>query len=50
MFELVRDLWAFLSERRKLWLLPLLVALLVVGGLIMLAETSAVAPLVYTLF
>ena len=50
MLELLRDLWAFLRERKKLWLLPIVLVLLVLGGLLVLAQGSAVAPFIYTLF
>ena len=50
MFDLVRDLWAFMRERKKLWLLPILVVLLVLGGLLIFAQGSAIAPFIYTLF
>ena len=44
------DLWEFLRVRKKFWLLPILVVLLVVGGLVVLTQGSAVAPFIYTLF
>jgi hypothetical protein len=47
--ELLTDLWSFLIERKKWWLLPMIVMLLLVGILI-LASGSAVAPFIYTLF
>ena len=50
MLDLVRDLWAFMRERKKFWLLPILVVLLVLGGLLFLAQGSAIAPFIYTLF
>lgn len=50
MFDLLKDLAGFLSERKKLWLTPLIIALLVFTALIVVAEYSAVAPLIYTLF
>jgi len=50
MLDLVRDLWAFMRERKKFWLLPIVVVLLVLGGLLVLAQGSAVAPFIYTLF
>jgi hypothetical protein len=50
MLELVRDLWAFMRERKKFWLLPIFVVLLLLGGLLVLAQGSAVAPFIYTLF
>lgn len=48
--EFLRDLWGFLKERKKFWLLPLIVVLLVFGGLIVLTSGSAIAPFIYTLF
>ncbi len=44
------ELWAFLRARRKFWLLPILVVFLLFGGLLILAQGSAVAPFIYTLF
>lgn len=46
----VLELWAFLRARKKFWLLPIIVVLLIFGGLLILAEGSAVAPFVYTIF
>jgi hypothetical protein len=48
--SLVRELWAFLRVRKKFWLLPILVMTLVFGALLMLAQSSAIAPFIYTLF
>ncbi len=50
MLELIRDLWAFLRERKKLWLAPIILILLVLGMLVVLTQGSALAPFVYTLF
>jgi len=50
MLELIRELWLFTKERKKLWLLPVVVALTLVGTLLVLAQGSAVAPFIYTLF
>ena len=50
MIELFRDLWAFLKERKKWWLLPVIVVLLAIGALIIFSAGTAVAPFVYTLF
>lgn len=50
MLDLVRDLWAFMRERKKFWLLPIIVVLLLLGGLLVLAQGSAIAPFIYTLF
>lgn len=48
--EILADVWGFLKERKKLWLLPVIVILLVVGGLVVLSSGSAIAPFIYTLF
>jgi len=47
---LLRELWRYMRVRKKWWLLPILVALLLLGGLIVLAEGSVVAPFIYTIF
>lgn len=47
---LLRELWAFMRERKKLWLLPIVVVLVLVGGLLVLAQGSALAPFIYTIF
>jgi hypothetical protein len=44
------DLWAFLRERKKFWLLPIVMVLMLFGGLIVLTQGSAIAPFIYTLF
>ena len=50
MGELALELWSFLKERKKFWLLPILVILGLFGGLVVLTQGSAVAPFIYTLF
>lgn len=50
MSAFVMELWAFMKERKKFWLLPILVVLLLFGTLIVLTQGSAVAPFIYTLF
>jgi hypothetical protein len=50
MGELLLELWAFMKERKKFWLLPIVAVLLLFGGLIVLTQGSAVAPFIYTLF
>ena len=50
MGEFVMELWAFMRERKKFWLLPIILVLLMLGTLIVLTQGSAVAPFVYTLF
>lgn len=44
------ELWSFLRARKKFWLLPILVMMVIFGGLIVLSQGSAVAPFIYTLF
>jgi hypothetical protein len=44
------ELWAFIRVRKKFWLLPILVMMLVFGGLLILAQGSAIAPFIYTIF
>lgn len=46
----LKELWRYLRARKKFWLLPILVVMLVLGGLLMLAQGSVVAPFIYTLF
>lgn len=50
MFEFLSDLWSFMRQRKKLWMAPLILMMLVLGGLIVLAQGSALAPFIYTLF
>ncbi len=50
MGEFVIELWGFLRDRKKFWLLPIIVFLGLLGSLIVLTEGSAVAPFIYTLF
>ncbi len=50
MIDLLKDLWAFMKERRKFWLAPIIIVLLLLGTLLVLAQGSAVAPFIYTLF
>ena len=47
---LMSELWAFMRERKKLWLLPILIVLVAVGGLLVFAQGSALAPFIYTIF
>ncbi len=48
--SILAELWAFLRTRKKLWLAPLIFIMLVLGGLLILAQGSVVAPFIYTLF
>lgn len=48
--EFLKELWLFLRTRKKLWLLPLIIVLIVLSLLIVLAGSSALGPLIYSLF
>ena len=48
--NLIIELWRFMRIRKKFWLLPILVVMLLLGGLLILAKGSAIAPFIYTLF
>ena len=48
--ELLKDLWGYLKVRKKFWLLPLIIVLLLIGVLIVLSSSSAIAPFIYTIF
>jgi drug/metabolite transporter superfamily protein YnfA len=50
MLSLLGELWAFLRERKKWWLAPIIVVLALFGTLIVFAQGSALAPFIYTLF
>ena len=48
--DFLSDLWGFMKERKKFWLLPLITVLLIFGFLIVFTSGSAIAPFIYTLF
>ena len=48
--EFFKDLWDFMRVRKKFWLAPIFIVLVLLGGLILLAEGTAVAPFIYTIF
>jgi len=50
MTEFLKDLWDFMRVRKKLWLAPIIVVMLLLGALLIFAQGSAVAPFIYTLF
>jgi hypothetical protein len=50
MLETLKDLWLFLKVRKKFWLLPILLVLLLVGSLLVLTQGSVIAPFIYALF
>ena len=45
-----RELWLYMRERKKWWLLPILIVLVIVGALLIFAQGSALAPFIYTIF
>ncbi len=50
MLDLIVDLWGFMKARKKFWLAPIIILMLLLGALIVLSQGSAVAPFIYTLF
>ncbi|MDJ0926662.1 MAG: DUF5989 family protein [Gammaproteobacteria bacterium] len=50
MMDFLTDLWGFMKVRKKFWLAPLILVMVLLGGLIIVAQGSAVAPFIYTLF
>ena len=48
--DFIREFWEFIKVRKKYWLLPILIVLVIYGGLIILTQGSAVAPFIYTIF
>ena len=50
MLDLIKDLWGFMKTRKKYWLLPIILTLLLFGVLIVLTSGSAISPFIYTLF
>ena len=50
MLDLLKDLWTFMKVRKKFWLAPIIIILLLLGVLIVLSQGSAVAPFIYTMF
>lgn len=48
--NLIAELWAFMRERKKWWLLPIIAVMLLVGSLLVLAQGSVLAPFIYTIF
>ncbi len=48
--DLIKELWEFLRVRKKLWLAPIIIVLMIIGGLLILAQGSVVAPFIYTVF
>lgn len=50
MTEFLKDLWAFMRVRKKFWLAPILLGLMLLGALLVMTQGSAIAPFIYTLF
>ncbi len=50
MMEFLKDLWLYFRERKKVWLAPVIILLLIIGAIIIYGAGSAVAPFIYTLF
>jgi hypothetical protein len=50
MLSFLRQLWRYLSVRKKFWLLPVIIMMAIFGGLVVLTKGSAVAPFIYTIF
>lgn len=48
--EFLKELFAFLRARKKLWLAPIILVMVLIGGILVLAQGSVVAPFIYTLF
>ncbi len=50
MLTFTQEIWSFLRERKKFWMLPIILMMVVIGGLLIAAKGSAIAPFIYTLF
>lgn len=50
MFDLLKDLWGFMRERKKLWMAPIIGIMLILGVLVVMTQGSALAPFIYTVF
>jgi competence protein ComGC len=48
--DFLKDLWLFMKERKRYWLVPMIIVLLLIGALLVFSSGSAVAPFIYTLF
>ncbi len=48
--EVIKDMWGFLNRRKKFWLLPLILTLLLFGGLVVMSSGTAIGPFIYTIF
>jgi Family of unknown function (DUF5989) len=50
MISFIGEMWAFLKSRKKLWLLPIIIVMVILGALLIVAQGSIMAPFIYTLF
>ena len=50
MIEFLRDLWMFMKERKKYWMVPIILVMILLGALLVFSQGSVVAPFIYTLF
>ena len=50
MIDFLQDLWGFMRERKKFWLAPIIVVMILLGALIVFAQGSSLAPFIYTIF
>ena len=50
MISFIKEFWEFIKARKKYWLLPIIIVLVLFGGLIILSQGSVVAPFIYTIF
>jgi hypothetical protein len=50
MIDFLSELWAFMRVRKKFWMLPIILVMVLLGGLVVLTKGSAIAPFIYTLF
>ena len=48
--DFIKELWMFLRLRKKLWLAPIIIVMMILGGLLLLAQGSVIAPFIYTIF
>jgi len=48
--DFLNELWVFLRKRKKLWLLPIIIVMVIFGGLLIVAQGSVFAPFIYTIF
>ena len=48
--DFLKEFWEFLKVRKKYWLMPIIIVLMIFGGLIILSQGSAIAPFIYTIF